>query len=64
MTPSLILRLALVQPVVRPLDLADSDSRLPPEALALGVGWGMDCGLLHHNPVIIGLAAGVEGLAK
>ena len=62
MPPTLILRLALVQAVIRPLDLTDRDRRLPPEALALGVGGGVDSGLLNHDPIIIRLAAGVEGL--
>ena len=62
MTPTLILRLALVQAVIRPLDLTDRDSRLPPEALTLCVGGGVDSGLLHHDPVVIWLASGVEGL--
>ena len=62
MPPTLILSLALVQAVIRPLDLTDRDRRLPPEALTLGVGRGVDSGLLHHDPVVIRLAAGVEGL--
>lgn len=64
MPPALILRLALVQSVVRPLDLTDCDGRLPPEGLALCVGRGVDCGLLHHDSVIVGLAASVKRLAK
>ena len=61
--PALVLCLALVQPVIRPLHLGDRDGGLPPEGLSLRVVWGVHRGLFHDDSVVVRLAPSVERLA-